>query len=122
VGLEVVAKLAPREDHCVEQLLDMGVARLDVGQDLADVVHRPLVWQGVSFLRTLHHDHSADHLGGRSHVEVQRFAVLWRCEDWSVGQGHLQLVKRLLGLGSSPGEALVLLEEAVEGQAFLTEP
>jgi hypothetical protein len=38
-----------------------------------------------------------------------------------VGQGRLQLVKRILGLGG-PGEALVLLEEAVEGQAFLAEP
>jgi hypothetical protein len=38
-----------------------------------------------------------------------------------VGQGCLQLVERILGFGG-PGEALVLLEEAVEGQAFLTEP
>jgi hypothetical protein len=42
MGLEVVAKLAPRENHCVEQLLDLWVARLGVGQDFADVVHRPL--------------------------------------------------------------------------------
>jgi hypothetical protein len=52
---------------------------------------------------------------------VQWFAVLRRCKDWGVGQGRLQLVKRFLGLGG-PGEALVLLEEAVEGQAFLAEP
>jgi hypothetical protein len=38
-----------------------------------------------------------------------------------MGEGCLQLVKRLLGLGG-PGEALVLLEEPVEGQAFLAEP
>jgi hypothetical protein len=46
---------------------------------------------------------------------------LWRCKDWGVGQGRLQLVKRLLGLGG-PGEALVLLEETVQRQAFLAEP
>jgi hypothetical protein len=38
-----------------------------------------------------------------------------------VGQGRLQLVERILGLGG-PGEALVLLEEAVEGQAFFAKP
>jgi hypothetical protein len=56
------------------------VARLGVRQDLADVVDRPLDRQGVPFLRALHHDHSADHLGGRDHVELQRFAVLRRRE------------------------------------------
>jgi hypothetical protein len=75
----------------------------------------------VSFLRAIHHDHDADHLGSRGHVEVQRLAVLRRCEDWGVCKGRLQLVKRLLGLGG-PGETLVLLEELVEGQAFLAEP
>jgi hypothetical protein len=67
----------------------------------------------VSFLRALYHDHGTDHLGSRSHVEVQRLAALrWR-EDGGVGEGCLQLVKRLLGLGG-PGEAPVLLEEPVE--------
>jgi hypothetical protein len=38
-----------------------------------------------------------------------------------VGQGRIQLVERILGLGG-PGKALVLLEEAVEGQALFVEP
>jgi hypothetical protein len=121
MSLEVVAKLAPRENHCVEQLLDLGVARLGVGQDFADVVHRPLDRQGVSLLRALHNDYGADHLGSRSHVEVQRFVVLWRHKDRGMGQQRLQLIKRLLGF-DGPGEALVLLEEPVEGQTFLAEP
>jgi hypothetical protein len=33
-----VAELVPRKDHCVEQLLDLWVARLGLGQDFADVV------------------------------------------------------------------------------------
>jgi hypothetical protein len=70
VSLEVVAELAPREDHRVEQLLDLWVARLGLGQYIADVVHRPLDRQSVPFLNSLHHDNDADHLGGRSHVEV----------------------------------------------------
>jgi hypothetical protein len=75
----------------------------------------------VPLLRALYNDDGADHLGGRGYVEVQRFAILGRCEDWSVGEGRLQLVKRLLGL-DGPAEPLVLLQEPVEGQAFLTEP
>jgi hypothetical protein len=70
VGLEVVAEFAPRENHCVEQLLDLWVARLGVGQDFTDVIHRPLNRQTVPFLRALHNDHGADYLGSRSHVEV----------------------------------------------------
>jgi hypothetical protein len=89
MGLEVVAEFAPRENYCIEQLLDFWVARLGVGQDFADVVHRPLDRQGVSFLRALYHDHSADHLGGPCHVEVQRLAVLRWCKDRGVGKGRL---------------------------------
>jgi hypothetical protein len=60
-------------------------------------------------------------LGGRGHVELQGLAVLRRREDRGAGQGRLQLIERILGLGG-PGEALVLLEEVMKGQAFLAEP
>jgi hypothetical protein len=70
--------------------------------------------QSVSLLRALHHDYGADHLGGCSHVEVQRLAISRRSEDRGVGKGCFQLIKRLLGLGG-PGETLMLLEEPVEG-------
>jgi hypothetical protein len=85
MSLEVVAEFAPREDHCVKQLPDLRVARLGLRQDFADVVHRPLDWQGVPLLRALYYDDGANHLGGRGYVEVQRFAVLGRCKDWGVG-------------------------------------
>jgi hypothetical protein len=65
-----MVKLAPRKDHRVQQLLNLRVACLGVGQDFADVVHRPLDRQGVPFLRALYHDYGADHLGGRVHVEL----------------------------------------------------
>jgi hypothetical protein len=78
VSLEVVAELAPREDHCIKQLLDLGIARLGLGQDFADVVHWPLDRQGMPFLRSLYHDDGADHLSGCGDVEVQRLAVLRR--------------------------------------------
>jgi hypothetical protein len=108
VSLEVVVEFAPREDHCVKQLLDLWVACLGLGQDFADVVHRPLDRQGVPLLRVLYYDDGANHLGGRGYVEVQRFAVLRRCKDWSVDEGCLQLVKRLVGLDGL-GEPLVFI-------------
>jgi hypothetical protein len=52
VSLEVVAELTPRKDHCVEQLLDLRIARFGLGQYLADVVYQPLDWQGVPLLRS----------------------------------------------------------------------
>jgi hypothetical protein len=120
VSLEVVTELAPREDHYVEQLLDLRITRLRLGQNLANVVDPPLDWQGVHLLCALYHDDSADHLGGRGYVEVQRLAVLRRRENRGVGECRLQLVKGLLGL-DGPGELLVFLQEPVEGQAFLAE-
>jgi hypothetical protein len=89
MSLEVVAEFAPREDHRVKQLLDLWLARLGFRQDLADVVHRPLDCQGVPLLRALYHNNGADHLGGCSHVEVQRFAALRWCKNWGAGERRL---------------------------------
>jgi hypothetical protein len=75
----------------------------------------------MPFLCTFHHDDGADHLSGRDDVEVQRLAVLGRRQNWRVGERCLELVKRLLGL-DRPGEALVLLQESVEGQPLLAKP
>jgi hypothetical protein len=70
VGLEIVTELASCEHHRVEQLLDLRVSRLGLGQHLADVVYKPLDWQGVTLLRTLHHADRTDHLSGCGDVEV----------------------------------------------------
>jgi hypothetical protein len=37
-----VPELAPREHHCVEQLLDLQVAHFGLGQHIANVIHGPL--------------------------------------------------------------------------------
>jgi hypothetical protein len=71
MSFEVVPEFAPREDHCVKQLLDLWVARLGFGQDLTHVVHRPLDRQGVPLLCVLYDYDGADHLGGRIYVEVK---------------------------------------------------
>jgi hypothetical protein len=73
-----VTELAPREDHCVEQLLDLRITRPGLGQNLTNVVYRPLDWQGMPLPHSLYHDDDADHLGGCGDVEVQRLAVLRR--------------------------------------------
>jgi hypothetical protein len=112
--LEVVIELAPREDHCVEQLLDLRITRLCLGQNLADVIYEPLDWQGVPLLRALYYDDSTNHLSGRGDVEVQRLAVLRQHKNRGMGECRLQFVKRFLGL-NGPGEALVFLLEPVEG-------
>jgi hypothetical protein len=121
MSLEVVADLAPREDHLIEQLLDLRITRLCLGQNLADVVDQPLDWQGMPLLRALYHDDSADQLGGCDNVEVQRFAVLRRRANQGVGERRLQFVKRLLGLDGL-GELLMFFQEPVEGQALLAMP
>jgi hypothetical protein len=68
----------------------------------------------VPILRTLYHDDGADHLNGRGDVKVQRLAVPRRRYNRGVGERRLQLVKCLLGLDGL-GEALVFLQEPVEG-------
>jgi hypothetical protein len=62
-----------------------------------------LDWKGMAVFRSLHYDDRANHLGGRSDIEVQRFAVLRRREDRCVGERRLELVESLLGL-DGPGE------------------
>jgi hypothetical protein len=76
-----VAEFAPCKNHRVQQLLNLGVARLCVREDLADVVNWPLHRQGMPFLHAFHDDHGADHLGGCGYVELQGLAVLRRRED-----------------------------------------
>jgi hypothetical protein len=68
----------------------------------------------VSLLCTFYYDDGADHLSGCGDVEVQWLVALRWCQDRGVGERHLQLVKRLLGL-DGPGEALVFLQEPLEG-------
>jgi hypothetical protein len=61
--------------------LDLRITRLRLGQNLADVVYRPLDWHRVPLLHALYYDDGADHLGGHGYVEVQRLTVLRRRKD-----------------------------------------
>ena len=69
VGLEVVMQLASSQDYGVNQLLDVGVTRLSLGEHFADEVDRSLDGQSVSLLLPLDDYGRADHLGCRGDVE-----------------------------------------------------
>ena len=53
----------------VQEFLDLGVASLGIGQDLANEVHGTLHFEGVSLFFLLYHQGSADHLCGGRNVE-----------------------------------------------------
>ena len=61
----------------VQKLLDLGVASLRIGQDLANEVHGMLHFEGVSLFFLLYHQGSADHLHGARNVEQKRFPISW---------------------------------------------
>jgi hypothetical protein len=63
-----VSQLPPRQNHRVQQLLNLWVADLGLGQYLTDEVDRPLDGQCMSFFSSLNHDRDADHLSGSVHV------------------------------------------------------
>ena len=54
--LEVVSQLPPRQDHRVQQLLNLWVADFGLGQYLTDEVDRPLDGQCMPFFSSLYHD------------------------------------------------------------------
>src|SRR6185312_10280098 len=101
MSLEVVAQLAPSQNHCVEQLLNLWIACLSFRQHLADVVHRSLDGQSMTLLFSFHHDHRADHLGRRSYVQIEGLAVRRWCENGISSERCLQPFEVFLSSGGS---------------------
>ena len=66
--LEVVMQLPLGDKDGVHEFLDLVVASLGIGQDLANEVHGTLHFEGVSFF-LLYHQGSANHLRGGSNIE-----------------------------------------------------
>ena len=64
-----MAQLPLGVEDGVQELLDLGVASLGFGQDLANEVHLVLYCEGVPLFFSLHHQSSADHLHGGRNVE-----------------------------------------------------
>jgi hypothetical protein len=62
VQLEVVVQLSLGEEDGVQELLDLRVVHLGVGQDFTDEVDRTLHFEGVTLLLSFHHDGGTHHL------------------------------------------------------------
>ena len=65
------------DEDGVQELLDLGVAGLGIGQDLANEVHGTLQFEGVSLFFLLYHQGGADHLCGGQNVEQKQFPIGW---------------------------------------------
>ena len=100
--------------------LDLGVASLGIGQNLANEVQGMLYFEGVSLFFLLYHQGGADHLRGGHNVEQKGFPIGWRDQDQGLHQELLDLVKCLLGLGR-PFETVGLLQEPIEEETSFTE-
>jgi hypothetical protein len=105
--LEVVSQLPPRQNHCVQQLLNLWVADLGLGQYLTDEVDRPLDGQCMPLFSSLNHDRDADHLSGSGDVDQEGFSGSGGHQDGCVRKERLQVAEGFLGLGV-PSEALGL--------------
>jgi hypothetical protein len=105
--LEVVSQLPPCQDHCVQQLLNLWVADLGLGQYLTDEVDWPLDGQCMSLFSSLNHDRGANHLSGGGDVDQEGFSGGGRHQDGRVREERLQVPEGFLSL-RGPSEALGL--------------
>ena len=102
-----MSQLPPRQDHRVQQLLNLWVADLGFGQYLADEVDWPLNGQCMPLFLPLNHNRGANHLSGRGDVDQEGFSISWRHQDRRLCEERLQVPESFLGLRGS-SEALGL--------------
>jgi hypothetical protein len=57
-----VAQLPPGDEDSVQELLDLWVACLDVGQDFTNEIDWTLDFEGVTFLLPFHYDGDTHYL------------------------------------------------------------
>jgi hypothetical protein len=109
-----VSQLPPRQDHRVQQLLDLWVADLGLGQYLTDEVDWPLNGQCMPLFLPLDHNRGSNHLSGRGDVDQEGFSGSWGHQDRRLREERLQVPEGFLGL-RGPSEVLGLPQEAVQG-------
>ena len=97
--LKVVTQLRFGDEDGIQELLDLEVAGLVIGQDLTNVVYGTLHFEGVSLFFLLYHQGGADHLRGGRDVEQKGFSLGGRNYDWGLCQELFNHVKCFLGLG-----------------------
>jgi hypothetical protein len=71
VPVKVVDQLPVNDEHCVQQLLDLWVPCLGLGQYLTNEVDMPLHLEYVTRTFPFHHQCRADRLGGGRHIEEE---------------------------------------------------
>jgi hypothetical protein len=72
-----VPQLSPGDQDGVQELLDLRITGLGIGQDLADKINRALHRESVPCLSPLHNQSSADYLRGGRNVQQE-----WLLFDW----------------------------------------
>jgi hypothetical protein len=102
-----VSQLLPRQDHRVEQLLDLWVASFRLGKYFTDEVDRPLDGQCMPFFSSLDYDRGADHLSTRSYVDQEGFSCGGGHQDGCFRKERLKVFESFLGL-EGPSESLGL--------------
>ena len=102
-----MSQLPPCQDHSIQQLLNLWVADLGLGQHFADEVDRPLNGQCMPFLLPFDHNRGANHLSGRGDVDQEGFSVRRGHQDRRLCKERLQVAEGFLGL-RGPSEALGL--------------
>jgi hypothetical protein len=102
-----VSQLPPRQDHCVQQLLNLWVVDLGLGQYFTDEVDWPLDVQCMPLFLSLNHNRDANHLSGRGDVDQEGFSGSGGHQDGRVREERLQVPEGFLGLRGS-SEALGL--------------
>ena len=96
--LKVVSQLPPRQNHRVQQLLNLWVADLGLGQYFTDEVDRPLDGQCMPFFSSLNHDRDADQLSGSGDVDQEGFSGSGGHQDERIREERLQVPEGFLGL------------------------
>jgi hypothetical protein len=93
-----VSQLPPRQDHRVQQLLNLWVAKLGLGQYHTDEVDWPLDGQCMPLFSSLNHDRGADHLSGSGDVDQEGFSGSGGHQYGRVREERLQVPEGFLGL------------------------
>jgi hypothetical protein len=100
-----MSQLLPRQDHCVQQLLNLWVADLGFGQYLTDEVDWPRDGQCMPLFSSLDHNRGANHLSSRGDIDQEGFTGSGGHQDGRVREERHQVPEGFLGL-RSPSEAL----------------
>jgi hypothetical protein len=79
-----VAQLSPGNEDSIQELLDLGVACLGVGQDFTDEVDQTLDLEGMALLLPFYHNSGAHHLISGRDIQQEWFPLDQWHKDWGL--------------------------------------